>query len=68
MIRSIAGAAVNNTNKNVVFKSCAPFTSCITEIYNGQADYAKNIDIVMSMYNLIQYSNAYSNTSGGLWQ
>ena len=29
-----AGVAVNNTNKKVVFKSCAPFTDCITEINN----------------------------------
>ena len=52
------GAAVNNTNKKVVFRNCAPFTSCITEISNTQADYAKNIDIAMPMYNLIGYSNA----------
>ena len=29
-----AGAAVNNTNKEVIFKNCAPFTNCITEINN----------------------------------
>ena len=52
------GAAVNNTNKKVVFRNCAPFTSSITEISNTQADYAKNIDIAMPMYNLIGYSNA----------
>ena len=47
------GAAVNNTNKKVVFKNCAPFTSCITEINNTQANYAENIGIVMTMYNII---------------
>ena len=58
-----AGAAVNNTNKKVVFKNCPPFTSCITEMNNKQVDYAKDIDILMPMYNLIEYSNAYSKTS-----
>ena len=33
-----AGAAVNNTNKKVIFQKCAPFTDCITEIYNTQID------------------------------
>ena len=63
-----AGAAVNNTNKKVVFKNCVPFTSCIIEINNKQVDYAEDIDILMPMYNLIEYSNAYSKTSGSLWQ
>ena len=62
------GAAVNNTNKKVIFKNCAPFTSCITKIINTQVDYAKNIDIVMSMCNLIEYINAYSKTLGNFWQ
>ena len=46
-----AGAAVNNTNKKVKFKNCAPFTNCISEINNTQIDNAKDIDIVMAMYN-----------------
>ena len=44
-----AGTAVNNTNKKVVFKNCAPFTSCITKVNNAQVDYAEYIDIVMPM-------------------
>ena len=54
-----AGAIVNNTNKKVIFKNCAPFTNCIIEINNTQADEAQDIDIVMPMYNLIEYSDAY---------
>ena len=42
--------------------------SCITEINNTQVDCAQDIDIVMPMCNLIEYSNAYSKTSGSLWQ
>ena len=45
-----AGAAANNTNK-VILKNCAPFINCISEIKNTRVDNAKDIDIVMLMYN-----------------
>ena len=61
-------ADANNTNKKVIFKNCTPFTNCISEINNTQADNAKDIDVVMPMYNLIEYSDNYSKTSGSLWQ
>ena len=63
-----AGAVVNNTNKKVIFKNSAPFTDCITEINNTQVDDAQKIDIVMPMYSLIEYKDAYSKTSESLWQ
>ena len=63
-----ADADANNTNKKVIFKNCAPFTNCISEINNTQVDNAKDIDIVMPMYTLIGYSDNYSKTSGSLWQ
>ena len=62
-----ADADANNTNKKVIFKNCAPFTNCISEINNTQVDNAKYIDIAMSMYNLIEYSDNYAKTSGSLW-
>ena len=62
------GAAANNTNNKVIFKNCAPFTNCISEINNTQIDNAKDIDIVMPMYNLIEYSDNYAKTTGSLWQ
>ena len=62
------GAAANNTNKKVIFKNCAPFTNCISEINNTQIDNAKDIDIVMLMYNLIEYSDNYAKTTGSVWQ
>ena len=63
-----AAAAANNTNKNVIFKNCVPFTNCISKINNAQIDNAENIDIVMSMYNLIEYSDNHSKTSESLWE
>ena len=62
------GAAANNVDKKVIFKNCAPFTNCINKINNTQIDNAEYIDIVKSMYNLIEYSDNYSKTSGSLWQ
>ena len=61
------GAAANNANKKVIFKNCAPFTNCISKINNTQIDNAEYIDIVMPMYNLIEYSDNYSKTFGSLW-
>ena len=53
-------AAPTSRNKKVIFKTCAPFTNCISKINNGQIDNAEYIDIVMQMYNLIEYSHNYS--------
>ena len=62
------GAAANDTNKKVTFKNCVLFTSCISKINNTEIDNAEYIDIVITMYNLIEYSDNYSKTSGSLWQ
>ena len=63
-----AGAAANITNKKVIFKNCAPFTNRISKINNTQIDNVENIDIVMPMCNLIEYSENDSKTSESLWQ
>ena len=63
-----AGADANNTNKKVIFKNCVPFTNCTNKINNTQIDNAEYIDVVIPMYNLIEYSNNYSKISGSLWQ
>ena len=52
-------ADANTVCKKVIFKNCAPFINCISEINNIQVDNAKDIDIVMPMYNLIEYSDNY---------
>ena len=58
----------NNINKKVIFKNCTPFTDCISKINNTQVDNAKDIDIVMPIYNLTEYSDNYSKTFRSLWQ
>ena len=62
------GAAANNTNKKVIFKNCSPFTKCISKINNTEIDNAQYTDIVVPMYNLIEYSDNYSKTSRSLLQ
>ena len=55
-------------DKGVTFKNCAPFTKCISRINNTEIDNTKDIDIVMRMYSLNEYSNNCSKTSRSLWQ
>ena len=63
-----AAKQLDERNKGVIFQTCAPFTKCISRINGTDIDNAQNIDIVMPMYNLIEYSDNYSETSGSLWQ
>ena len=72
---TITGAGANagerqadERDKAATFENCAPFTKCITRINNTDIDNAHDIDTVMPMYNLIEYSDNYSKTSGSLWQ
>ena len=58
--------AANDTD--VAFKNCAPFSICKTIINDVFVDRAEHIYIAMLMYNLIEYSHNYSDTSGSLWQ
>ena len=64
----VAAERADERDKGVTFKNCAPFTKCISRINNTDIDNAHNIDIVMPMYNLIEYSDSYAKTSGSLWQ
>ena len=61
-----AGAAANNAAKKVIFENCALFINCISKINIIQIGNAEYIDIVVLMYNLIEYSDNCSKTSGSL--
>ena len=65
MIVAALAAGGGNNGIQVLFTSCTPFISCISEINNTQIDNAKYID-AMPMYKLTEYSNNYSKTSGSL--
>ena len=63
----ILAAAANENETYVVFKNNTPFRSCISKINSTLIDNAEDFDIVMPMYNLLEYSQNYSMTSGSLW-
>ena len=63
-----AASQADERVKGVIFKNCAPFIKCISKINDTEIDNAQDIDMVMPMYNLIEYSDNYSKTSGSLWQ
>ena len=60
----------NNTafgEKKLVFKNNAPFINCISKINGVKIDNAEDLDVVMPMYNLLEYSKNYRKTTGSLW-
>ena len=65
--------ATNNANnnafgeKNLTFKNNAPFINCISKINGVKIDNAEDLDVVMPMYNLLEYSKSFRKTSGSLW-
>ena len=60
-------ATPKNAATQVIFKNCAPFEKCRTEINETFVDEVDFINITMPMYNLIEHSDNYSDTSGSLW-
>ena len=54
-------------NKKVIFKNNAPFINCISKINGVKIDNAEDLDVVMPMYNLLEYSKNYRKTTGSLW-
>ena len=65
---SVRGTNNANTgNKKLTFKNNSSFRSCILKINNTFIDNAEDLDVIMPMYNLLEYSNNYSKTSESLW-
>ena len=54
---AVKDVAASNTNKKLIFKNWAPFVNCLSKIKNTQIDNAEYTDIVMPLYNLLEYSN-----------
>ena len=57
-----------NAATRLTLKNCAPFTTCNLEINDEHVDTPENLDIVMPMYNLIEYSDNYQDSSATLYQ
>ena len=62
----IVTAAHNNPN-SVALKNCAPLIKCITKTDEIAIDDVEGLDLVMLIYNLIESSSNYSETTGNLW-
>ena len=59
---------LNERDKGVIFKRCAPLTDCISEINNTHKYNTKYVVVVMAMYNLIEISDNYSKNIRKFWQ
>ena len=57
----------NNNNKAVIFKNNAPFIKCISKINGIKIVNAEDLDVVMPMYNLLEYNKNYKKMTGSLW-
>ena len=68
MIDGTIRAAAANANTRLALKNCAPFTKCNLEINDEHVNTAENLDITMPMYNLIEYSDNYQDSSATLYQ
>ena len=68
MVDGTIRTAAADANTRLDLKNCAPFTKCNLEINDENVDTAENLDIVMPMYNLIEYSDNYQYSSATLYQ
>ena len=72
---TVTAPGVNNNSNNIrdkrnrplILENNAPFVSCITRINGELIEDADDLDIVISMYNLLEYSKNYRKTIGSLY-
>ena len=57
----------NAYDKKWAFKNNAPFVTCISKLNNTLTNNAEDLDVIMPMYNLLEYSKYYSKTTGSFW-
>ena len=67
LIKTDGRRFIDIRNRFLAFKNNAPFTNCISKINNVLIDNAEDLDVVMPMYNLIEYSKNYRKTTAGAW-
>ena len=72
--KTVANANATNTannnafgEKKLFFKNNAPFINCISKINGIEIDNAEDLDVLMPIYNLLEYSKNYRKTTGSLW-
>ena len=68
MIRTYSGRdVIGLRNRILAFKNNSPFTKCISKINNVLIDNAEDLDVVIPMYNLLEYGKNYSKITGSFW-
>ena len=65
--RTDLGGHIDEYDRTLAFKNNSPFISCISKINNTVTDNVEDLDVVMPVYNLLEYSKNYRRTSGSLW-
>ena len=65
--KAIGRRFIDTRNRFLAFKNNAPFTNCISKINDVLIDNSEDLDIVMPMYNLLEYSKNYRKTTGSFW-
>ena len=60
-------ATGRDANTKVAFKNGAPFRKCLTNVNDEHVETAENLDIIMPMYNILEYSDNYADFSTSLW-
>ena len=65
--KAIRRRFIDTRNRFLAFKNNAPFTNCISKINDVLIDNSEDLDIVMPMYNLLEYSKNYRKTTGSFW-
>ena len=67
LTKTIARGFIDRRNRFLAFKNNDPFTSCISKINNVLTDNAEDLDIVMPMYNVLEYNKNYRKITGSFW-
>ena len=67
LTKNVGRGFIDIRDRFLAFKNNAPFTNCISKINDMLIDNAEDLDIIMPMYNLIEYSKNYKRTTGSLW-
>ena len=70
-VANVSATNIANNNafgeKKLIYKNNAPFINCISKINGIKIDNAKDLDVLMPLYNLLEYSKNYRKTTGSLW-
>ena len=65
--KAITRRFIDTRDRFSAFKNNAPFTNCMSKINNVLTDNAEDLDIVIPMYNLLEYSKNYGKTTESFW-